>query len=269
MRLVRFLEDGTAKTGTVDPEGVVRGYQADPETPVADTRERHLSELSLLPVVTRSAAIVCVGLNYVDHAEEAGAALPGEPLLFGKSPNSLLAHGAPILLPTETTSEVDYEAELGVVIGRRCTGVAEREALDYVGGYTCVNDVSARDLQFAHGQWYRGKSLDTFCPVGPFIVTPDEVPDPQALGIRAYVNGDLRQDSSTANMVFGVAELISYISRTITLEPGDLIATGTPAGVGYARHPKALLAPGDVITVEIDGVGSLVSPVAEKRSWTR
>jgi 2,4-diketo-3-deoxy-L-fuconate hydrolase len=154
------------------------------------------------------------------------------------------------------------------VIGRRCSRVTQREALDYVWGYTCVNDVSARDLQFADGQWFRGKSLDTFCPLGPFLTTADEVPDPQALQVRAYVNREVRQDSSTANMVFSVAELISYISTTITLVPGDLIATGTPAGVGYARDPKAALAPGDTVTVEIESLGSLSNPVAESQAWT-
>ncbi len=263
MRLVRYLDDGTARLGAVDDRGFVREYVTDVGT-VASDQERALADLSPLPVVPRSASIICVGLNYVDHAREAGANLPKMPLLFAKSSNSLIAHGRPILVPTDITREVDYEAELGIVIGRRCSQVTEQEALDNVWGYTCVNDVSARDLQFAHGQWFRGKSLDTFCPVGPFLTTADEVPDPQTLRIRSYVNGEVRQDSTTANMVFSVAELISYISRTITLEPGDLIATGTPAGVGYAREPKALLVPGDQVTVEIDGLGALSNSVAER-----
>ncbi len=257
MRLVRYLDDDVARYGVVDEHGLVREH-------VVGEEERPLESLTLLPIVERSASIICVGLNYVDHAAEAGAALPKVPLLFGKSSNSLLAHGKPVLVPLGITNEVDYEAELGVVMSRRCSNVTEAEALDYVWGYTCVNDVSARDLQFAHGQWFRAKSLDTFCPVGPFLTTADEVPDPQAMRIHARVNGETRQDSSTANMVFSVAELISYISATITLERGDLIATGTPAGVGYGRNPKALLAPGDSVTVEISGLGILSNPVAAR-----
>jgi 2-keto-4-pentenoate hydratase/2-oxohepta-3-ene-1,7-dioic acid hydratase in catechol pathway len=162
--------------------------------------------------------------------------------------------------------QVDYEAELGVVIGRRVRGVSVENALEAVAGYLCVNDVSARDLQFSDKQWVRGKSLDTFCPVGPRLVPASEVPDPQALSIRAILNGQVMQDSSTANMVFGVAELIAFISQAITLEPGDLIATGTPAGVGVFRDPPVLLKPGDEITIEIEGLGALSNPVVAASS---
>ena len=203
--------------------------------------------------------IVCVGLNYRDHAEESGMALPERPLLFSKWPNTLIGPGDPILLPA-ISNEVDYEAELGVVIGRRASGVAQEDALSYVRGYVCANDVSARDLQFADGQWARGKSLDTFCPVGP-LVPASEVPDPQALRIRAILNGRTLQDSNTQQMIFSVAEVIAFISQAITLEPGDLILTGTPPGVGFVRKPPIFLQPGDEITIEIDGIGALTNPV--------
>ena len=156
---------------------------------------------------------------------------------------------------------MDYEAELGVVIGERVRGVSEENALDAVRGYICLNDVSARDLQFSDGQWTRGKSADTFCPVGPHLVPAADVPDPQALGIRCVLNGETMQDSTTANMIFTVAEIIAYASTTMTFEPGDLIATGTPAGVGVFRDPPVLLKDGDEVTIEIDGLGSLTNPV--------
>jgi 2-keto-4-pentenoate hydratase/2-oxohepta-3-ene-1,7-dioic acid hydratase in catechol pathway len=208
----------------------------------------------------RPQKIVCVGLNYRDHAEEQGTELPKAPLLFAKWPNTLIGSGEAIVLPAESL-RVDYEAELGVVIGRRTRGVAERDALDAVRGYVCLNDVSARDLQFADGQWTRGKSPDTFCPVGPRLVPREEIDDPQALAIRCILNGETMQDSSTSQMVFSVAEIIAYITRTVTLEPGDLIATGTPAGVGIFRDPKVLLQDGDEVTVEVERLGALTNPV--------
>jgi 2-keto-4-pentenoate hydratase/2-oxohepta-3-ene-1,7-dioic acid hydratase in catechol pathway len=203
--------------------------------------------------------IVCVGLNYRDHAEEQGVALPERPLLFAKWPNTLIGPGDPIRIPA-ISKNVDYEAELGVVIGRRARGVEAGSALDYVRGYVVANDVSGRDLQFADGQWVRGKSLDTFLPVGD-LVPASEVPDPQSLPVRAILNGETMQDSTTANMVFGVAEIVAFISQAITLEPGDLILTGTPAGVGAFRDPKVWMKPGDEITIEIDGIGSITNPV--------
>jgi 2-keto-4-pentenoate hydratase/2-oxohepta-3-ene-1,7-dioic acid hydratase in catechol pathway len=212
--------------------------------------------------IGRPQKIVCVGLNYRDHAEEQGVELPKAPLLFAKWPNTLIGPGDPILLPS-ITSRVDYEAELGVVIGERVRGVSQENALEAVRGYLCLNDVSARDLQFGDGQWVRGKSLDTFCPVGPELVPASKIPDPQALGIRAIVNGEVLQDSSTSNMVFSVAEIVAYVSQAITLEPGDLIATGTPSGVGVFRDPKIFLKPGDEVTIEIDGLGALTNPVRE------
>ena len=203
--------------------------------------------------------IVCVGLNYRDHAEEQGVALPERPLLFAKWPNTLIGDGDPIRIPA-ISKQVDYEAELGVVIGRRARGVSVDDALSFVEGYVVANDVSGRDLQFSDGQWVRGKSLDTFLPVGDLVPAGD-VPDPQALAVRAVLNGETMQDSSTSNMVFGVAEVIAFVSQAITLEPGDLIITGTPAGVGAFRKPPVWLQPGDEITIEIDRIGSITNPV--------
>jgi len=214
--------------------------------------------------ITRPGKIVCVGLNYHDHAEEGGQDLPKAPLLFAKWPNTLIGDGEPIVLPQDST-QVDYEAELGVVIGTTAKHVSERDALDVVAGYICVNDVSARDMQFGDGQWTRGKSPDTFCPVGPRLVPRDEIEDPQALAIRCIVNGETLQDSSTSQMIFSVAEIIAYVTRVITLERGDLIATGTPAGVGVFRDPKVLLQDGDEVSVEIEGLGTLTNPVQKER----
>ncbi len=210
--------------------------------------------------IERPWKIVCVGLNYRDHAEEQGVELPRAPLLFAKWPNTLIGPGEAIVLPAEA-QEVDFEAELGVVIGTTAKHVSEAQALDHVLGYIPLNDVSARDLQFADKQWTRGKSPDTFCPVGPRLVPAEEVGDPQSLAIRCVLNGETMQDSSTAQMIFSVAEIIAYVSRVITLEAGDLIATGTPAGVGVFRDPKVLLKDGDEVTVEIEGLGALTNPV--------
>ncbi len=209
--------------------------------------------------ISRPGKIVCVGLNYRDHAEEQGADLPAAPLLFAKFTTSLIGPGDPIVIPSIVT-KCDYEAELGVVIGTAVRNVSKENALEAVAGYLVANDVSARDLQFADGQWTRGKSPDTFCPVGP-LVPASEVPDPHVLGIRAILNGETVQDSTTGNLIFGIDEIVSYVSRTSTLEAGDLILTGTPAGVGVFRDPPRLLQPGDEITIEIDGVGSLTNPV--------
>ena len=218
----------------------------------------------MLPI-ERPQKIICIGLNYRDHAEEQGIALPERPLLFAKWPNTLIGPGDPIRLPG-ISHEVDYEAELAVVIGDRVAQASPDNALEAVRGYLCANDVSGRDVQFADKQWVRGKSFDTFCPVGPELVPASDVPDPQALRIRAILNGQVMQDSTTANMVFGVAEIVSFVSQAITLEPGDLILTGTPEGVGVFREPKVTLRPGDVVEVEIEGIGVLRNPVAAASS---
>lgn len=209
--------------------------------------------------------ILAIGRNYIDHAIEGGAEPPKAPLLFNKLPNSLSAHNAPIVLP-KISRQVDYEAELAVVIGRRAKRVSEAEALDYIFGYTMIDDVSARDLQFGDGQWTRGKSLDSFAPLGPFITTRDVIPDVQSLKIEGHLNGQVMQSSNTAKMIFPVAYLVSYLSQGMTLEPGDVIATGTPEGVGIFRDPPVLLEAGDVFEVTIEKLGTLRNPVvaAEK-----
>ena len=218
-----------------------------------------VDSVSFLPAVYPG-KIVAIGRNYIDHAIEGGSEPPAAPLIFNKLPNSLSAHNAPIVLH-KISSQIDYEAELAVVIGRRATRVSESEALDYIFGYTLINDVSARDLQFGDGQWVRGKSLDGFAPLGPFITTREEIPDVQALNIEGRLNGEVMQSSNTSKMIFKVANLVSYISQGITLEPGDVIATGTPDGVGIFRKPPVLMKEGDVYEVTIDGLGTLRNPV--------
>jgi 2-keto-4-pentenoate hydratase/2-oxohepta-3-ene-1,7-dioic acid hydratase in catechol pathway len=205
--------------------------------------------------------IVCVGLNYLDHIRESGAEPPAEPLIFAKFPSAVIRSGDPIPIDDELTKRVDWEVELAVVIGRTARRVDAADALDYVFGYTVANDVSARDLQFGDGQWVRGKSLDGFCPLGPEVVTTDEIPDPQNLALRTTVNGEVMQDSSTSEMVFGVAELIAFCSRSFTLDPGDVLLTGTPWGCGEFMDPPRSLHPGDVVEVSIEGIGTLRNPV--------
>jgi 2-keto-4-pentenoate hydratase/2-oxohepta-3-ene-1,7-dioic acid hydratase in catechol pathway len=209
--------------------------------------------------IPRPGKVICVGLNYKDHAEEQGVPLPPAPLFFAKYTTALIGPGEPIVIPF-VVEQADYEAELGVVIGRTVKKVSKENAFEAVAGYLVANDVSARDLQFADKQWTRGKSPDTFCPIGP--MTPAAaVADPHALGIRAILNGELMQSSTTSNLIFGIDEIVSYASQTSTLEAGDLILTGTPAGVGIFRDPQRLLRPGDEITIEIDGLGSITNPV--------
>ena len=205
--------------------------------------------------------IACVGLNYHDHARETGMAAPERPLIFAKFPSSLVGPGAAIEWPDGLTEQVDWEVELTVVIGRRIRHASEREALEAIFGYTVANDVSARDLQFADQQWVRAKSIDSFCPLGPVIVTPDEFGDPQEKRLVTRVNGETMQDSTTAEMIFSVAEIVSFLSRACTLEPGDLILTGTPWGVGGFRDPPVFLKPGDTVEVEVEGVGVLANNV--------
>ncbi len=218
------------------------------------------SSVRLLAPVPRPGKILCIGLNYADHAKEGGHEIPGRPLVFSKFPSSVIAPGETVRIPAGC-EKLDYEAELGVVIGRRAKLVPKAKGLHHVLGYVNFNDVSARDFQFADGQWQRGKSCDTFAPFGPFLATTDELPDPQRLAIRLRVNGETRQDSSTEQMIFGVAELVMYLSEAFTLEPGDVIATGTPPGVGFARRPPLWLCEGDRVEVEVEGLGVLANPV--------
>jgi len=220
-----------------------------------------LGEVRLHAPITRPQKIIAIGLNYEDHAAETGGEIPEKPIVFAKYPNTIIGPGETILIPP-ITEQADYEAELAVVIGRPAKNVSESEALEYVFGYMNGNDVSSRDLQFSEGgQWTRSKSIDTFAPIGPYVATRDEVPDPQDLWIRCTLNGEVMQDSTTSKMAFSVAELVAFLSTGMTLMPGDVIMTGTPAGVGFARDPEIFIKPGDEVTVEIEGLGTLTNPV--------
>jgi 2-keto-4-pentenoate hydratase/2-oxohepta-3-ene-1,7-dioic acid hydratase in catechol pathway len=219
-----------------------------------------LDEIALKAPILRPGKIICIGLNYRDHAAEAGVPVPEYPAVFAKYGNAVIGPGEPIVLP-RISQQVDYEAELGVVIGRRGKGIAEADALGYVAGYLVVNDVSARDFQNRTSQWTIGKTFDTFAPMGPALVTADEIPDPHRLSIRLSIGGDILQSSNTCNLVFGVPRLVAFLSAVMTLEPGDVIATGTPGGVGFARRPPRWLRPGDVVRVEIEDIGTLENPV--------
>ena len=267
MRIVCYRSGGGRRYGIVKDAGVFDAGDTFGDFRAGD-RIGTLEELSLEAPVPAAPKIVCVGLNYRDHAEESDQPIPQSPILFAKFPNALVGHGATISVPPEVT-QADYEAELGVVIGRRVQRVGEGTALDHVLGYSCLNDVSARDFQFADGQWIRGKTIDTFCPMGPWLVTADEIPDPQGLAIRCSVNGEVLQESSTKQMIFSVAELVSFISHSITLEPGDVIATGTPPGVGFARTPPIFLEDGDSVEIEIEAIGKLSNPVSHPSSGAR
>jgi 2-keto-4-pentenoate hydratase/2-oxohepta-3-ene-1,7-dioic acid hydratase in catechol pathway len=224
-----------------------------------------LSEVELLAPIPNPSKVIAIGLNYMDHCREQDIAPPETPIIFAKFPTSVIGPGADIRWDPTLTRQVDYEVELAVVMGRVARRISAVEALDYVAGYTVCNDVSARDLQFGDKQWVRGKSLDTFCPLGPWLVTRDEIPDPHDLAIRSTVNDQVLQDSTTAEMIFGVPELIEFISRAFSLLPGDVIATGTPDGVGVFRSPQIFLNDGDMVTVEIERLGQLTNHCVEER----
>jgi 2-keto-4-pentenoate hydratase/2-oxohepta-3-ene-1,7-dioic acid hydratase in catechol pathway len=243
------------------PPGIEQAREASRRS---DAVKHEASRVRLLPPVPDPRKIVCVGLNYRDHAAESGAPIPKDPVLFSKYATALVGHDSPIVLPSVST-EVDYEAELVVVIGTGGRHLSPEQARGHVAGYTAGHDVSARDWQLKKDgkQWMVGKTFDTFAPCGPALVTPDEVPDPHALGIRLRLNGKAMQDSNTKQMIFSVWEVVSYLSQVFTLEPGDLVYTGTPPGVGFARKPPVFLKPGDVCEVEIDGLGVLRNPVVQ------
>lgn len=281
MRLVTFTVDSSLpRLGAAEANAVIElgagGIFASLETllqageeGLAQAREavgsggarRHdVNKVRLLAPLLHPGKVIAVGLNYRDHAKELKVEPPASPIIFAKFPNSVTGPGAPVFLPPGDV-QLDYEAELAVVIGRAGRGISKARALEHVAGYMPLNDVSARKWQFGDQQWVRGKSCDSFCPIGPWLTTRDEVPDPQALAIKARVNGELRQNSNTCNLIFGVAELIAFISAAITLEPGDIIATGTPDGVGVFRKPPVFLQPGDVVEVEIEGLGVLSNQV--------
>lgn len=271
MRLLRFGDPGRERPGLLDAAGEIRDLSAHLQDLTGDALgDASLARLRALdpgalprvagtprigPCVARPGKIICIGLNYTDHAAEAGLALPPEPIVFLKATSALCGPGDDIELP-RGSAKGDWEAELGVVIGTRAKYVSEDAALGHVAGYCIVNDVSERALQFEHqGQWTKGKSHDSFAPVGPWLVTRDEVPDPQRLEVQLRVNERTYQQGSTASMVFKVHTIVSYLSRFMTLEPGDVIATGTPAGVGMGQKPPVFLKPGDLVRVSITGLG--------------
>jgi 2-keto-4-pentenoate hydratase/2-oxohepta-3-ene-1,7-dioic acid hydratase in catechol pathway len=265
MRIIRFIDkDGTVQFGREGGDG-----QAALLTQVAPGQWKETGRagrIGKLLAPVEPTAILCIGLNYRKHAQESGLAIPEHPVLFMKNPAALNHPGDPIVLPRSCMDplQVDYECELAVVIGRAARNVSADQALDYVLGYTAGNDVSARiwQKQAGGGQWVRGKSFDTFCPLGPVLVTADELPDPQSLDIRTTLNGQVMQQANTGDMIFPVAELISQLSCGMTLRAGTVILTGTPSGVGMARTPPVFLKPGDVVEVTVQGIGTLSNPVA-------
>jgi 5-carboxymethyl-2-hydroxymuconate isomerase len=272
MKLARCAHNGVVWWGAVDGDDVtllapdseisigswtVAGLKASLERPAGMAL---LADVTLLAPVPAPSKIICVGLNYRDHAIESGMAIPDIPMIFAKFPSSLVGPGAAIELPDES-SQVDWEVELAVVIGGPARHVSEAEALDVVLGYTVAVDVSARDLQISDGQFVRAKSYDTFCPLGPWLVTVDELGDAGDLGIGLTVNQEALQDSRTSELVFGVREIVAFCSRVATLNPGDLILTGTPNGTGFGLDPQRYLKPGDEITSWVEGIGELTNPV--------
>jgi len=286
VKLVTFIADSRVRPGVIDGDVVVdlaaAGLPVDehgdlmPIVRCGDAmlervraaissptrRDLPLKDVRLAAPLLAPSKIVAVGLNYIDHCKEANLPVPGEPVLFTKWPNSITGPYDELHWPEGVTKEVDYEVELGVVIGRRGRNISEKDALDYVCGYTVVNDVSARDLQFANAkQWDRGKSLDTFCPWGPWIVTRDEIPDPHDLEVRTVLNGREMQKSNTKNLIFNINQIIAYASQGTTLMPGDLIPTGTPFGVGFSRTPPVFLQHGDVCECSVEKIGSIVNKV--------
>ena len=281
MRIVSFRRDGKISYGLLEGDEIADLPGLDPQlppalndalptlrgyVPPAGTRKTvSRSDVTLLPVIPSPQKIICIGVNYADHAAETGQAPPPYPTVFAKFANTLAASGDPIVLPSASTMP-DYEGELAVVIGRPGRQITEQDALDYVAGYTAFNDVSARDFQGHTSQWTMGKSPDTFGPLGLALLTADEIPDPQKLELRTTVNGEVLQQASTADMVFTVRQLIAYLSQTMTLLPGDVIATGTPSGIGAARTPPRFLRPGDTVVISIDDVTELANPVVGEDS---
>jgi len=263
MRIIRYLaQEGDIRFAAEQPDG--RCFDVRGDIFKAFEVTGHESNMVKLLAPLEPRVILCIGLNYRKHAEETGAKIPEWPVLFLKSPNTLQNPGDPIVIPTKLRSnEVDYECELAVIIGRECKNVSKDQALEFVFGYTAANDVSARDWQkrFSGGQFCRGKSFDTFAPLGPAILTRDEIPNPDSLGIATRVNGKVRQSSNTSDMLFDVPTLVEFLSGSTTLYPGTVILTGTPEGVGMAMNPPQYLAPGDFVEIEIDKIGVLSNPV--------
>lgn len=267
MKIVRYQDSsGKIAYGAEQPDGSVRRIDGDVFGTHRVTNETATVAKLLAPIAP--AQILCIGLNYRQHAAETGAKIPERPILFVKGVNATQHPGDPIYVPQHLRSdETDYECELAVVIGRACKNVSRANALSYVLGYTCCNDVSARDhqIKLGGGQWCRGKFFDSFAPLGPRLVTPDEVPNPNALRISTRLNGQTVQDSNTSDMIFDVPTLIEYLSGSTTLVPGTVILTGTPQGVGMAAKPPRWLKPGDVVEIEIEKIGVLRNPVENER----
>jgi 2-keto-4-pentenoate hydratase/2-oxohepta-3-ene-1,7-dioic acid hydratase in catechol pathway len=264
MRIVRFEDDkGHVRLGTPADHGTAEELVESDGGGYTPTGRIHLISLYLPPV--SPPAVICIGLNYGKHARETGAELPDRPVVFMKNPAAVVGHGADIVLPASCREplQVDYEVELAVIIGKSAKNVAEDEALSFVRGYTVANDVSARIWQKrgGGGQWIRGKSFDTFCPLGPWMVTADEIEDPNGLDLALTLNGEVMQKSSTADMIFSVKKLVSYLSEDTTLLPGTVILTGTPEGVGFARKPPVYLKPGDRLSLSVSGIGTLENRV--------
>lgn len=267
MRIVRFLDErGQVQIGIDRGDGTAELLDGDLFEAPSPSGQSTAINKRLCPIEPR--AIICIGLNYREHAKETGAEIPKFPVIFMKNPAAANNPGDPIHLPACSIGpETDYEVELAVVIGKAARNVPEEEALDYVLGYTVANDVSARRWQKSTGggQWIRGKSFDSFCPFGPVLVTKDEIADPQTLQLSTTLNGQTMQNSSTADMIFTVAQLIAFISQDTTLLPSTLLLTGTPPGVGVARDPKVFMAGGDTVTCQIDAIGELTNPIADPR----
>ncbi|MEX1299337.1 MAG: fumarylacetoacetate hydrolase family protein [Desulfotignum sp.] len=268
MQIIRFrTSDNRLYTGCGYDGTTASVLAGDVYGTLTDTGHRREVTKIEIPVVPR--AIFCIGLNYRGHAKETGMELPRYPVVFMKNPGAVTPHNSDIVIPASCldTPEVDFEAELGVVIGKKARNVTEDEALNYVLGYTCANDVSARRWQkhAGGGQWVRGKSFDTFCPLGPVLVTSDEIQDPQTLAVESMLNGKTMQQSNTRDMIFSVAQLIAFLSESTTLAPGTLILTGTPEGVGFARKPPVYLMPGDHLQTRIQGIGTLENPVTAEK----
>jgi 5-carboxymethyl-2-hydroxymuconate isomerase len=268
MKLVTFTYQGRTRIGEWVGDTIHTLASSEPMrqmiergiTPVR-TYERIAADKVTLEAPLSPGKIVCIGKNYADHAKETGGDVPDEPIVFAKLPSSVIGTGKAITWRESVTQKVDWEGELGVIFGRRAYEVPVEKALDYVFGFTIGNDISARDLQAAKdGQWTRSKSMDTFCPLGPCIVTRDAVADLSAVRIQTLVNGELRQDGITKDMIFDIPTLIAYCTRFFRFEPGDLLLTGTPAGVGHGMKPPVYLKDGDVITIRIDGIGEITNP---------
>jgi 2-keto-4-pentenoate hydratase/2-oxohepta-3-ene-1,7-dioic acid hydratase in catechol pathway len=256
-----FLEASTVLKGQI----AEAAWNLERDSSLLDQRTTPLEQLRLLAPIPRARRnLVCVGLNYADHASESRvtSGIPEHVVLFTKPPSTVIGPGESIPWHGHVSTRIDWEVELVAVIGRRGRDITEGKALDHVFGYTIGNDITARDLQARHQQWYKGKGLDGFCPLGPWIVSADELGDPQALQLRLTVNGAVKQNANTKDMIFGVAQLVSAWSQGMTLEPGDLLMTGTPSGVGFARKPPEYLKPGDVVEAEIEHIGVLRNDVA-------